>query len=144
VVGAKLRPGDTAFGEADAPTVAAWIDRLRAAAGASSLISVRIDAAGDCTKIMRTIEEKKAHFIIKARTTADLCSAVYRVPGGCWRTVDVDADGQPSRQVAEVDFARGEWTAQGLRVRVIAVRSKERNGKQLYHSEEADWTVQAS
>jgi hypothetical protein len=63
VVGAKLRPGDTGFGEADAPTVAAWIDRLREAAGASSLIRVRIDAAGDCTKIMRTIDEKKAHFI---------------------------------------------------------------------------------
>jgi hypothetical protein len=57
--------------------------------------------------------------------------------------VDVDADGKPSRQVAEVDFARGEWTAQGLTVRVIAVRSKERNGKQLYLWEEADWTVQA-
>lgn len=143
VVGAKLRPGDTGFGEADAPTVAAWIDRLREAAGASSLIRVRIDAAGDCTRIMRTIDEKKAHFIIKAKTTADLCAAIYRVPRGCWVTVDVDADGKPSRQVAEVDFARGEWTAQGLTVRVIAVRSKERNGKQLYLWEEADWTVQA-
>jgi hypothetical protein len=143
VVGAKLRPGDTAFGEADAPTVAAWIDRLRDAAGASSLIRVRIDAAGDCTKIMRTIEEKKAHFIIKARTTADLCAAIYRVPRGCWRTVDEDADGKPTRQVAEVDFTRGEWTAQGLSVRVIAVRSIDRQGKQLYLWEEADWTVQA-
>jgi hypothetical protein len=143
VVGGKLRPGDTAFGDADAPIVGAWIDRLRAAAGASTLIRVRIDAAGDCTKVMRTVDEKKAHFLIKAKTTADLCAAIYRVPRGCWRTVDVDADGQPSRQVAEVDFCRGEWGAQGLTVRVIAVRSKERNGKQLYLWEEADWTVQA-
>lgn len=143
VVGAKLRPGDTSFGDADAPIVGAWIDRLREAAGANTLIRVRIDAAGDCTKVMRTVDEKKAHFLIKAKTTADLCTAIYRVPRGCWRTVDIDADGNPTRQVAEVDFARGEWNAQGLTVRVIAVRSKDRNGKQLYLWEEADWTVQA-
>ena len=143
VVGAKLRRGDTSFGDADAPTIGAWIDRLRDAAGPKSLIRVRIDAAGDCTAVMRTIEEKRAHFLIKAKTTADLCGAIYRVPPGCWRTVDVDADGKPSRQVAEVDFARREWCAQGLSVRVIAVRSKERPGKQLYLWEGADWTAQA-
>jgi hypothetical protein len=143
VVGGMLRPGDTSFGEAEAPTVAAWIDRLRDAAGAQTLIRVRIDSAGDCTKIMRTIEEKKAHFLIKAKTTPDLCTAIYRVPPGCWRTVDVDADGKPSRQVAEVDFARGEWQTQGLTVRVIAVRSKERQAKQLYLWEDSEWTVQA-
>ena len=144
VVGAKLRPGDTSFGDADAPTVGAWIDRLREAAGASTLIRVRIDAARDCTKVMGTVEECKAQFVIKAKTTPDLCTAIWRVPPGCWRTVDEDADGKPSRQVAEVDFARGEWQKQGLRVRVIAVRSRERdNGKQLYLWENADWTVQA-
>jgi hypothetical protein len=143
VVGGKLRPGDTSFGEADAPIVGAWIDRLRDAAGTNTLIRVRIDAAGDCTKLMRTVDEHKAQFLIKAKTTADLCTAIYRVPRGCWRTVDIDADGKPSRQVAEVDFTRGEWKAQGLAVRVIAVRSKERNGKQLYLWEEAEWTVQA-
>jgi hypothetical protein len=143
VVGAKLRPGDTAFGEADAPTVGAWIDRLREAAGASTLIRVRIDAAGDCTKLMRTVDERKAHFLIKAKTTADLCTAIYRVPRGCWRTVDVDADGNPSRQVAEVNFARGEWNTQGFPVRVIAARSKERDAKQLYLWDDSEWTVQA-
>jgi Transposase DDE domain group 1 len=143
VVGGKLRPGDTSFGEADAPIVGAWIDRLREAAGASTLIRVRIDAAGDCTKVMRTVEEHKAQFLVKARTTPDLCAAIYRVPRGCWRTVDVDADNRPTRQVAEVEFARKEWAAQGLAVRVIAVRSRDRQGKQLYLWEEADWTVQA-
>lgn len=143
VVGGKLRPGDTSFGEADAPTVAAWIDRLRDAAGPATVIRVRIDAAGDCTAVMRAINEKKAHFLIKAKTTADLCMAIYRVPRGCWRTVDVDADGKPTRQVAEVDFARGEWKARGLEVRVIAVRSLDRQGKQLYLWDEAEWTVQA-
>jgi hypothetical protein len=92
---------------------------------------------------MRTIDEKMAHFLIKAKTTADLCTAIYRVPRGCWRTVDVDADGRPTRQVAEVDFARGEWKARGLEVRVIAARSLDRQGKQLYLWDEAEWTVQA-
>jgi hypothetical protein len=143
VVGGKLRPGDTAFGDADTPIVGAWIDRLRAAAGPNTLIRVRIDSAGDCTKFMQTVEAHKAHYLIKAKTTADLCSAIYRVPRGCWRTVDTDADGNPTRQVAEVDFARGAWNEHGLTVRVIAVRSKDRQGKQLYLWDEADWTVQA-
>jgi hypothetical protein len=143
VVGGKLRPGNTSFGDADAPTVATWIDRLRAAAGPRTAIRVRIDAAGDCTTVMRTIDERKAHFLIKAKTTVDLCTAIYRVPRGCWRTVDVDDDGKPTRQVAEVDIARGEWKARGLEVRVIAVRSLERQGKQLYLWDEAEWTVQA-
>jgi hypothetical protein len=144
VVGAKLRPGDTGFGEADAPTVAAWIDRLRAATGPKTVIRTRVDAAGDCTALMRTIDEKKAQFLIKAKTTRDLCDAITRVLPACWRTVDVDADGKPTRQVAEVDFAREEWKARGLTVRVIAVRSKDReNGKQLYLWEDSEWTAQA-
>ena len=65
------------------------------------------------------------------------------MPRGCWRTVDVDADGKPTRQVAEVDFARGEWKARGLGVRVIAVRSLDRQGKQLYLWDDSEWTVQA-
>jgi len=35
-----------------------------------------------------------------------------------------------------------EWGAQGLSVRVVAVRSKDRPGKQLYLWEGVDWTVQ--
>ncbi len=143
VVGAMLRPGNTSFGDADAPIVGPWIDRLRAAAGANTMIRVRIDSAGDCTKFMKTVEEKKAHYLIKAKTTADLYSAICRVPRGSWRTVDTDADVEPTRQVAEVDFTRGEWAAHGITVRVIAVRSKDRQGKQLYLWDEADWTVQA-
>ena len=49
VVGAKLRPGDTSFGDADAPTVGAWLDRMRVATGPGTVILVRIDSAGDCT-----------------------------------------------------------------------------------------------
>jgi len=144
VVGAKLRPGNTAFGDADAPTVGAWIDRVREAAGPKTLLVARIDSAGDCTALMQTIAEKGAYFRTKARPTPDLCSAIFQVPAGCWRTVDVDADGKPVRQVAEVDFARNEWCKQGLAVRVVAVRTKEREtGKQLYLWEDNDWSVQA-
>jgi hypothetical protein len=143
VVGAKLRPGNTTFGDAEAPVIGEWIDRVREAAGKKTLIRVRIDAAGDCTKVMRTIVEKGAQFVIKGRTTPDLCSAICRVPPGSWSTVDVDADGQPTRQVAEVSFEREEWKSQKLNVRVIAVRSKEREaGKQLYLWEDDEWSSQ--
>jgi hypothetical protein len=56
VVGARLRPGDTSFGDAEAPVIGAWIDRTRTAAGAKTLLRVRIDSAGDCTKVMRSRE----------------------------------------------------------------------------------------
>ena len=122
----------------------AWIDRLREATGPDTVIRVRIDSAGDCTTVMRTINGRKAHFLVKAKTSEDLCMAMYRVPPGCWKTVDVDADGKPTRQVAEVNFARREWLARGLEVRVIAVRSKERDtGKQLYLWGDSEWTAQA-
>ena len=144
VVGAKLRPGNTSFGDADAPIIGDWIDRLRDAAGPKTVINVRIDSAADCTTVMRTIDAKGAYFKIKAKPTPDLCAAIFRVPRGCWRTVDVDADGKPTRQVAEVDFQRDEWKKHGLTVRVIAVRSKERDtGKQLYLWEHSEWSVQA-
>jgi hypothetical protein len=123
VVGAKLRPDNTSFGDSAAPTVGAWLDRVRVATGPDTVIRVRIDAAGDRTAVMRTIDGKKAQFLIKARTTGDLCTAIYRVPPGCWRTVDVDADGKPTRQVAEVNFARGEWGTRGLVVRVTQARA---------------------
>ena len=50
---------------------------MREAAGASTLIRVRIDSAGDCTRMMRTINRKGAQFIIKGKTTPDLCTAIY-------------------------------------------------------------------
>ncbi|XXS93562.1 transposase [Sorangium sp. So ce590] len=51
IVGAKLRPGDTSFGEADVPFVEECIERARAAAP-SAAIYVRIDGAGDCSALM--------------------------------------------------------------------------------------------
>lgn len=130
-VGALLRPGDTAFGAAEVPLIERWIDRTREAAGRACLMYVRIDGAGDCTDVMTAIANKGAFFITKAKMTPDLCGAVANHT--TWRTVDRDADGRPTRQIATITFARKEWTASGLKVRVIAVRSRDRDsGKQIY------------
>jgi hypothetical protein len=59
-----------------------------------------------------------------------------------WKTTDVDADLAPIRQVAELDFSRSVWGSLGHRVRVIVVRSLERQGKQMTLYNGVDWTVQ--
>ena len=46
--------------------------------------------------------------------------------------------------MATVDFARGEWTARKLAVRVVAVRTRERDsGKHIYLWDDLEYTVQA-
>ena len=140
-VGARLRPGDTAFGAAEVPDVQRWIDRVRQSIGPDCLLYVRIDGAADCTDIMAAVEAKGAFFLTKAKMTPDLCSAVAIAPR--WKTTDWDADGKPLRQVATIDFARKEWQQRGQKVRVVAVRSREReNGKNIYLWEAFDYTVQ--
>jgi hypothetical protein len=90
---------------------------------------------------MSAIEAMGAFFLTKAKMTPDLCSAVALAPH--WRTVDWDADGKPLRQVANIDFAREEWQARNQNVRVVAVRSRDReNGKNIYLWEHFDYTVQ--
>jgi len=137
-----LRSGDTGFGNDDAPFVASTIDAVRSAIGPAPLLYVRIDAAGDCAAIMRSVHERKAFYLTKARMTPDLCGAVMLEQR--WQVVDRDADGRPSREVAEVAFRRREWGSDSeLPVRVIAVRTRERErGKQLYLWDDLDWTVQ--
>ncbi|HLM40928.1 MAG TPA: IS1380 family transposase [Microvirga sp.] len=140
-VGARLRPGDTAFGTAEVPLIERWMDGVRGATGPDCLMYVRIDAAADCADIMSAIERKGAFFLTKARMTPDLCGAVAVTSR--WKTVDWDADGRPLRQVATIDFARSEWKQRGLAVRVLAVRTRDRlSGKQIYLWDELDYTVQ--
>jgi hypothetical protein len=140
-VGALLRPGDTAFGAAEVPLVERWIDRTRAAVGASCLMYVRIDGAGDCTDIMEAITRKGAFFLAKAKMTPDLCGVIANHT--TWRTVVRDADNRPTRQVATIDFARKEWKERGLAVRVIVVRSRDReSGKHIYLWDDLDYTAQ--
>ncbi|WP_438020314.1 IS1380 family transposase [Sorangium sp. So ce315] len=137
IVGAKLRPGDTSFGEADVPFVEECIDRTRAAAP-SAAIYVRIDGAGGCSALMHAVAAKGCFFLTKARMSPDLVGMVAYATG--WRTIDRDADDRPRRQVAEVPFRRSGWP-EG--VRVIAVRTRDRdNGKQIYLWEGLDYTVQ--
>jgi hypothetical protein len=139
-VGAFLRPGDTAFGTDDAPQVERIVKRYKAALTAKQELYVRVDGAGDCTAMMSGIAAAGARFVVKARLTKDLRDAVARTAK--WRTVDRDAMDESVTQVADVEFARQEWTKAGLAVRVVAVRTKEPTaGKQVFLWPEEEWTV---
>jgi hypothetical protein len=141
VLGAQLREGNTSFGAEDAEYVENLLDRARKAVGPHCVLYTRIDIAGDCAEIMATIAERGAFFLTKARMTADLCAAVATTKD--WKTVDRDADGRPTRQVAVVAFRRAEWDARNLKVRVVAVRSRDRdNGKQTFLWNDLDYTTQ--
>jgi hypothetical protein len=143
IVGAKLRPGDTSFGNDDVPTVIAWVRRVRAAVGPACAICVRIDAAGDCTELLDALErEHNVTFIVKARLTADLCSAIAL--HSKWTTVEPVVGERPTLQTAEIRFYRPCWKARYRFFRIVAVRSRERDcGKQVYLWDGLDWTVQA-
>lgn len=139
-IGAELRPGDRGLGEDDAGFVRRTVQVAKAAVGKRMLVA-RIDAGGDCAEILEAIHQQHAFFIAKARCTRDICNEVTVADN--WRTVDIDADGKPSRQVAEISFQRDAWQERGLKFRVIAVRSRERDsGKQLYLWTDLDFTVQ--
>lgn len=140
-VGALLRPGDTAFGTAEVPLVERWVDRTREAVGPECLMYVRIDGAGDCADIMAAIDAKGSFFLTKAKMTPDLCGVIAHHKK--WRTVDWDAHKRPTRQVATIEFARDAWKERGLAVRVIVVRSRDReSGKHIYLWDDLDYTAQ--
>jgi hypothetical protein len=139
-VGAVLRSGDRGFGGEDAGWLRTFVDRVRSAVSPATDVVVRIDAGGDCAEFFDEIGAAGAHFIVKARLTADLLGAVAHQTR--WTTVDSDADGRPLRQVAEIEFSRQEWDARKLRVRVIAVRSLERDvGKQVFLWPDLEYTT---
>jgi hypothetical protein len=139
-VGALLRPGNCGLGGDDAPPIRRYVERVRAAVGPDRDVVVRIDAGGDCTEFFDEIAAAGAHFLVKAKLTSDLVGAVAHHKE--WTTVEEDAEGRPLRQVAEIDFARGPWRERDLRVRVIAVRSRDRDvGKQVFLWEDLDYTT---
>ena len=141
LVGALLRPGDTSFGDDDAPTVARIIDRLRDAIGPHVTLYVRGDAAFDCTEVLRQIHARGAYFLTKAHITQDLQRALAYTTR--WNTLDRDADGKPTLQYAVIDFARQEWQRAGLPVRVIAYRWRDRDkGHQLRLWDDIEYSVQ--
>ena len=140
VIAAELRPGDTGFGDAQAPFVGKSIDRMRAYAP-TAIVCVRIDAAADCTAIMSAIAKRDAYFFIKAKMDRELCNAVTLHKS--WQTVDVDAYGHAITQIAEVAFLRPCWVAADLNVRVIARRTRDHTSGQLtYLWNDDDWTTQ--
>jgi hypothetical protein len=141
ICGALLRPGDTSFGEDDVPTVVRWLERVREAVGPDCLIRVRIDAAGDCTKLLLELQRLGVLYYVKARITQDLADAISLHTS--WNSVDHDAMSKPTRQTATVTFRRDEWTKAELGPRVVAVRSRERdNGKQIHLWEHLEYTAQ--
>lgn len=141
-VGALLRPGDTGLGADDVPTTKSWIRRFRATVGTKVQVTVRIDAGGDCAALLGGFHDEGARFIAKAKLDFALAEAIRRTKK--WTTVDRDAFGRPTRQVAEIDFARKSWSDAGHRFRVIAIRSLEHDtGKQVHLWAELDYTVQA-
>lgn len=140
LVGAQLRPGDTGFGEEDVPTVCRWVARARDRLRKGLHLCVRMDAGGDCAALIRGLNDEQVFYILKARITADLLAAVARATD--WKTMDRDANNAPIRQVTELSFARQVWAGIEPGVRVIAVRSLERQGKQLPLFEGFDGTVQ--
>lgn len=127
LVGASLRRGDTGLGEDDAALIGQWVARVRSALRAKSGLCVRVDAGGDCAAILKAIHATGSYFLVKARLTQDLVSALMAQTE--WRTVDRDALGRPTRQVAELAFQRSAWGK--LDVRVVASRTSDRESRQL-------------
>lgn len=141
LVGALLRPGNTGFGEDETLLVKTWLLRLRAIVGPDTILCTRIDAAGDCTDLMRGIAAEGSYFVIKSKQDQPLLDAVAL--HARWTTVDEDADGKPLTQVAEIDFARRAWREAGLDVRVVAMRTRgDRSGRQTFLWQDLDFTTQ--
>ena len=140
IVGGQLRPGNTGFGADDLPTLRRWVVRARDSLRRGVSLCVRVDAAGDCGPLLQMLHQERVFYVIKAVVSPNLFKRV--VSQTDWTTVDVDADELPIRQVAEIPFVRAGWEALDVPVRVIAVRSKERHGKQLLLLDDADWTFQ--
>ena len=138
ILGARLRWGDTSLGETDVEDVKQWIGRLHDAAS-NAIVTVRIDAGGDCASLLEAIDESKAYFLVKAKLTPNLVSAVLW-KATAWKTVDRDACNRPTRQVAEIAFEREGWPAG--KYRVFAVRTNERDsGRQVQLWDGLDYSV---
>ena len=139
IVGAQLRPGDTAFGADDVSIVKRFVHRAKAKLRKGTSLCVRVDSAGDCTAVLDALDEEQVFYVVKATMAGRLPAAIAAAKD--WKTIDIDAEGQPIRQVAELDFVRDAWVKQSVRRRVIAVRSVERHGKQMT-LDGSEWTLQ--
>ena len=75
VLGARLRPGNTTLGKDDAKDIEQWLGQLHRAAP-KAVVTVRIDAGGDCAALLAAVERGGAHFVVKMKQTSNLVSAV--------------------------------------------------------------------
>jgi Transposase DDE domain group 1 len=141
IVGMQLRSGDRSFGQDDLSTIGAWVRRTKGALRKGTNLCLRMDAAGDFGDLLRLLHNEQTFYVIKAKTTADVLGCVYETP--LWKTVDRDANGDAIREVCELPFRREVWGSEDdLPVRVIAVRSRDRQGRQLTLYDDIGWTVQ--
>lgn len=125
VVAAELRHGNTGIGAAEVPFIQRAIRNVRAAVGASCIIHVRIDAAADCAEILKALDDEKVLYVIKGRLTSDAKEALQVVRK--WEPLD-DDKAEPTEEVAELEFQRGTWKKLGVSPRVVALRSRCRQG----------------
>jgi hypothetical protein len=138
-IGAELRWGDRGFGVRDVPTVLRWLDRLRKRVGSKTVLTVRIDAAGDCSDLLEALDLRGVRFVIKLRATDDLLGAALKHPS--WHVTQRDGDAVVER-IGVLDFRRAEWMRRKVPLRVIALRSTERGGQQLRLWDDCDESVQ--
>ena len=148
-VGAELRPGDRGFGARDVPVILRWVERVRKRVGPRTLLTVRMDSAGDCSELLQALDARSVRFVVKLKATPDLLGAA--LAHRTWHVTQRDGDTVLER-VADLDFHRNEWSERGIGLRVIALRSTERGGRQLrlWDNDEAvqfyvtnDWLAQA-
>ena len=140
-IGAELRPGDRAFGGDDVPTIMRWIERLRGSIKPQTLITARMDAAGDCTELLENLDSASVRFIVKLRWSDVLLG--HALAHERWSITSLDAFDHPTERVAVLPFTRVEWSKRNLPFRVVALRSTERrSGQQLRIWDDPDESVQ--
>lgn len=131
VLAAKLREGDTGFGNDDVPFVLQAIQALRNALGPDVILRVRMDAAGDCIALLKQLDDAGVFFVVKGRIDPgmklDITSSVD------WIVSDEQADGVATQWVGEVPVTRAVWTAAEKRFRLLALRKRgEKSGRLLW------------
>ncbi len=140
-VGAELRPGDRGFGADDVPTILAWLKRLRDSLEPHTGITVRMDAAGDCSALLEALDTASVRFIVKLRWNEALLG--HALAHQRWGIMSRDAFDHPTERVAVLPFVRGEWSKRKVPFRVVALRSTERrSGQQLRIWDDPDESVQ--
>lgn len=140
--GAKLRPGDHSLGNEDAQTIGGYVREVVSQLRRKATLTVRMDAGADCSQILREIDAAGAFFNVKLKLSPDLVGAIVFAED--WRTVEVDADGNPLRQVAEISFQRQGWANAERSFRVVATRYLDRDtGKQVQLWPDLEYAVQA-